>query len=65
MAAILVELQAMQAQLNALCHAPSNGGGTTSKPPPNIVGTGDPPLNTTCVGDPLTREDVQCSLDLR
>ena len=38
MAAILVEMQAMRAELNALCQAPPNGGGGTGDPPPSTTG---------------------------
>jgi len=55
MAAILAEMQAMRAELNALRQVPPNGGG----------GTGDPPPSTTGGSDPLARGNVQRPLELR
>jgi len=43
MAAILAEMQAMRAELNALCQVPPNGGGGTGDPPPSTTGGSDPP----------------------
>jgi len=43
MVAILVEMQAMRAELNALRQAPPNGGGGTGDPPPSTTGGSDPP----------------------